>query len=72
MTDCYWFSGEQPTDDNLRVKIRHGEFMHTCRIEEIDSHKLLVTLDKNDQGIAPGQFAVFYRDDICLGSGVIE
>lgn len=38
------------------------------------SLRLRVSLDRPDQGLAPGQFAVFYDDDrgVCVGSGVIE
>jgi tRNA U34 2-thiouridine synthase MnmA/TrmU len=32
---------------------------------------LSVKLDRSDNGIAPGQFAVFYDDNVCLGGGVI-
>ena len=36
------------------------------------NERILVKLDGSDQGIAPGQFAVFYDGDICLGCGVIS
>lgn len=31
-----------------------------------------VQLGKDDQGLAPGQFAVFYHEGVCLGSAVIQ
>ena len=38
------------------------------------SLRLRVSLDRPDQGLAPGQFAVFYDGErgVCVGSGVIE
>lgn len=30
-----------------------------------------VQLHSDDQGLAPGQFAVFYHGDVCLGSAII-
>ena len=66
-----WISENKPEKDELLVKIRHGAHMFNCNVNFIDDGTAEVKLDKPDRGIAPGQFAVFYDDDVCLGGGVI-
>jgi len=61
--------------EKLFVKIRHGahKYLATARVLEANGGKTTVeiTLDSRDQGIAPGQFAVFYNKRKCLGAGKI-
>jgi tRNA U34 2-thiouridine synthase MnmA/TrmU len=71
VSDCNWLSGNAPEKKDLQVKIRHGKHLHACILERLDSNRWKVILAENDQGIAPGQFAVFYDDQICLGAGII-
>lgn len=66
-----WILGEPPKKQNLKVKIRHGANKYDCMIAWIDENILKVKLSDTDNGIAPGQFAIFYYDDVCLGGGVI-
>ncbi|WP_337866724.1 tRNA 2-thiouridine(34) synthase MnmA [Ignavibacterium sp.] len=65
-----WISEKPESTENLKVKIRHGAKYYNCKLE-LNAHTGKVILDHQDQGIAPGQFAVFYRDDLCLGGSVI-
>ncbi len=66
-----WISG-QPTDkSNLKVKIRHGANYYNCKLKLSNNISGDVELDSADNGIAAGQFAVFYDENVCLGGGVI-
>jgi tRNA-specific 2-thiouridylase len=68
--DLQWFAGSMPNVERLTVKLRHGPHKHACTIRA-EGNDLLVQLATDDQGIAAGQIAAFYQDDICIGAGVI-
>lgn len=57
------------------MQVRHGPGFYYCSITEWsnkDGHEVVeVRISEDDQGLAAGQFAAFYCNDICLGSGVI-
>lgn len=60
-----------PETGILAVKLRHGAERYPAEISFDTTGDMQVHLSRNDQGIAPGQFAVLYQDDVCLGGGVI-
>jgi tRNA-specific 2-thiouridylase len=67
-----WISGKVTEKKKLHVKLRHGPEKYDCEINFLeDQSKATVLLSQRDQGISPGQFAVFYDGNVCLGSAVI-
>lgn len=66
-----WFHGP-PEGSSFQVKLRHGPDMQAAEIHPQEEGAYSVELDKGDRGIAPGQFCVFYKGEICLGSGRIR
>ncbi len=73
----HWIAGRpralaSPEGAELRVKVRHGPATVGCTVAEREDGSLDVHLDAPDPGLAPGQFAVFYRDGVCLGGGSME
>lgn len=70
--DLNMFDTKSKLDKTLLVKIRHGEKMYEIEKIEEENGKFKISLKEDDQGIAPGQFAVFYRNKTCIGSGIIS
>ena len=61
----------KPKKKNLLVKIRHGPKLYKCVIN-FKGNYAEVKIKGRDQGIAPGQFAVFYDGRECLGLVLIR
>lgn len=67
-----WVSGAAPAK-NFRadVKIRYRAKAQPAAIEVIDRGTFSVKFDQPQRDITPGQAAVIYQGDDCLGGGVI-
>jgi len=68
--NCNWYVQPEP-GQLLHVKLRHGPDKHRCVVNPV-GESAAIMLEDNDQGIASGQFAAFYDNDLCLGSGIIK
>lgn len=71
VTQCNWLGDVPDHGCELHVKMRHGPQLHRCTLAPHEQGYMKVHLHDRDQGIAPGQFAVFYDGVRCVGGGVI-
>ena len=65
-----WIAQKRPEKCDLQIKMRHGAHFYNC-VVVFENNMAQVQLNGRDQGIASGQFAVFYDGDVCLGGGMI-
>lgn len=66
LEDLHWINAPR-NQENLKVRLRYRGPLIACGLR---GKKLI--LDQEQRAISPGQSAVFYENDQCLGGGIIS
>lgn len=69
----HWVNREIPNGDfRCVVKTRYRQDDIPCRVIVRNPEQIEVLFDEPVAAVTPGQSAVFYQGDVCLGGGIIE
>lgn len=73
ITDVNWIPSSKPENEyECTAKFRYRQKDNDVSIHFIDDSTIYVTFKKPVKAVTPGQAAVFYQGDVCLGGGTIE
>lgn len=71
--DINWISKNKFIGEfNCTAKFRYRQPDTKVSLKWLDNNKLEVVMKSNVRAVTPGQQAVFYDGEVCLGGGVIE
>jgi tRNA-specific 2-thiouridylase len=71
--DASWIAGVPPASDDapLAAKTRYRQADSACALEAADALSFALEFESDQWAVTPGQSAVVYRGEECLGGGVI-
>ena len=67
-----WISGSAPDIAALSAKTRYRQADVACTISEASAERFTLHFSDPQWAVTPGQSAVLYDGDVCLGGGIIE
>ena len=67
-----WVDHKGPSQGRYTVKTRYRQEDVACEVFPDDEGNIKVIFDTPQRAVTPGQSAVFYDGEICLGGGIIE
>jgi tRNA-specific 2-thiouridylase len=69
---CNWLVQPGPGEFDSQIKVRYRQRDQQCRARVDVSGELRVRFAEPQRAVTPGQFAVLYDGERCLGGGIIE
>lgn len=67
LANQHWISGQAPNFPlHCRVRLRHRQDLQDAVIDS-----LIIKFNNKQRAVTPGQFAVIYSGELCLGGGII-
>ena len=71
--DASWVAGEAPISlQNLAAKTRYRQSDSACTMQDVHDKDFALQFTHAQWAVTPGQSAVLYDGDVCLGGGVID
>ena len=71
--DLSWVSGAAPqAGANFCAKARYRQHDARCRLNMLSPDRMELDFEEPQWAVTPGQSAVLYDGDVCLGGGVIQ
>jgi tRNA-uridine 2-sulfurtransferase len=70
--DCSWVAGAPPSPRAYAAKSRYRQTDARCMLTWPDEGGLRLDFDTPQWAVTPGQSAVVYDGEVCLGGGVIQ
>ena len=69
--DCSWVAGSAPAPGALAAKTRYRQADAPCQLVRADNAQCALVFQESQWAVTPGQSAVLYHGEVCLGGGVI-
>ena len=66
-----WVAGEAPTQKSLAAKTRYRQSDAPCQLQNTNQLQFALQFAQPQWAVTPGQSAVLYDGEVCLGGGVI-
>jgi tRNA-specific 2-thiouridylase len=69
--DASWVAGAPPPPGAYAAKTRYRQVDASCVLERAEGGRFALAFDDPQWAVTPGQSAVLYAGEVCLGGGVI-
>ena len=69
--DCSWVAGSAPALGNMAAKARYRQADAACELASATAERCELIFEAAQWAVTPGQSAVLYQGEVCLGGGVI-
>jgi tRNA-specific 2-thiouridylase len=72
LKDCSWIARTPPENHGLSARLRYRQKDIPCQLSLREDQSVHLQFDQAQWAVTPGQFGVLYRDEVCLGGGILS